>query len=173
MFCHHQHAGEFGLGKSEVVGLAGDPDQNYASELAELEFVTIAPDASGSRSATGVATVCRPSPGSNSAPGSFKGGHCWRTACSTSRPLSMSLLNVMTWIPSRLGFLGHSYGGKAALWSAAYDTRIKATASHCGCIPYRLTVTRDTGIQAEFVLPGFAQVHDLDDVIAMLGKRAL
>ena len=45
--CHHQHAGNFALGKSEVVGLAGDPDQAYGSELAEQGFITIAPDAIG------------------------------------------------------------------------------------------------------------------------------
>src|SRR3954469_24219623 len=44
VFCHHQHGGAFDLGKSEVVGIAGDADQAYAAELAELGFVTLAPD---------------------------------------------------------------------------------------------------------------------------------
>jgi hypothetical protein len=35
IFCHHQHAGQFDLRKSEVVGLRGDPDQAYAAELAK------------------------------------------------------------------------------------------------------------------------------------------
>jgi hypothetical protein len=35
VYCHHQHHGQFDLGKSEVVGLAGDSDQAYAKELAE------------------------------------------------------------------------------------------------------------------------------------------
>src|SRR5581483_9016140 len=35
VFCYHQHDWNFALGKSEVVGLAGDPDQRYASQLAE------------------------------------------------------------------------------------------------------------------------------------------
>src|SRR5215472_16708998 len=32
IFAHHQHASQFHLGKSEVVGLKGDADQAYASE---------------------------------------------------------------------------------------------------------------------------------------------
>jgi len=45
VLAHHQHAGQFDLGKSEVVGLAGDPDQAYGAELAERGYVVIAPDA--------------------------------------------------------------------------------------------------------------------------------
>jgi hypothetical protein len=45
IFAHHQHAGQFHLGKSEVVGLKGDQEQAYASELAERGYVVIAPDA--------------------------------------------------------------------------------------------------------------------------------
>jgi hypothetical protein len=45
IFAHHQHASQFHLGKSEVVGLEGDTDQAYASELAERGYVVIAPDA--------------------------------------------------------------------------------------------------------------------------------
>jgi hypothetical protein len=53
IFCHHQHAGRFDLGQSEVVGLRGSPDQAHAAELARQGYLTIAPDAmlrtSGSR----------------------------------------------------------------------------------------------------------------------------
>ena len=45
IYCFHQHAGNWRLGKSEVVGLAGSPDQSYAKELAERGYVTLAPDA--------------------------------------------------------------------------------------------------------------------------------
>ena len=47
IFCHHQHAGQFDLGKSEVVGLRGDPDQAYAAELAGRGYLTVSPDAIG------------------------------------------------------------------------------------------------------------------------------
>ena len=45
IYCHHQHAGNHLLGKSEVVGLDGAKDQAYAHELAELGFITLSPDA--------------------------------------------------------------------------------------------------------------------------------
>ncbi len=173
VFCHHQHAGEFGLGKSELVGLAGDPDQNYASELAELGFVTIAPDAIGFEernwSGDGQQNVSWFELSTR-----LLQGRTLLADCLSDISTALDVLAQRDDVdPSRIGFIGHSYGGKAAIWAAAYDTRIRATVSHCGCIPYRLTMTRDTGIQAEFVLPGFAQVHDLDDVIATLGTRAL
>jgi hypothetical protein len=40
IFCHHQHAGNFRIGKSELVGLDGDPNQAYAEELAERGYIT-------------------------------------------------------------------------------------------------------------------------------------
>jgi dienelactone hydrolase len=45
VIAHHQHAGQFDLGKSEVVGLAGNPDQAYGAELAECGYLVMAPDA--------------------------------------------------------------------------------------------------------------------------------
>ena len=45
IYCHHQHAGNFKLGKSEVVGLAGNSNQALAVELVERGYITFAPDA--------------------------------------------------------------------------------------------------------------------------------
>ncbi len=41
---HHQHASQRHLGKSEVVGLAGDPLQAFGPALAQRGFVVLAPD---------------------------------------------------------------------------------------------------------------------------------
>lgn len=38
--------------------------------------------------------------------------------------------------------------------------------SSCGCIPYRDSFTRDSGFQAELVVPGFAARYDVEDVLA-------
>src|SRR5437879_776658 len=44
ILCLHQHAGQFELGKSEPAGLAGNPEQHYALELARRGYVTLVAD---------------------------------------------------------------------------------------------------------------------------------
>src|SRR6185503_6414815 len=44
VLCLHQHAGQYDLGKSEPAGLAGNPEQHYALQLARRGFVTLTPD---------------------------------------------------------------------------------------------------------------------------------
>lgn len=161
VFCHHQHAGRFHLGKSEVVGLRGDPDLAYAHELAERGYVAIAPDAIGfeERNWSGDGNVTWFELSTRLVQG--------RTLLADCLAEVSAALDVLEQHDvSSIGFIGHSYGGRVALWAPAFDERIRASASNCGCIPYRLSLTRDTGIQAEFVVPGFAEAYDVDDVVA-------
>ena len=52
--------------------------------------------------------------------------------------------------PSRIGLIGHSYGGRMAIRASAFDERIRAAVSNCGCVNYRNSLTRDAGIQMAF-----------------------
>ncbi|MCA9345840.1 dienelactone hydrolase family protein [Candidatus Saccharibacteria bacterium] len=164
IFCHHQHHGQFELGKSEVVGLAGDPNQAYAKELAERGFITFAPDAIAFEerdwSKQGVAEYFE-----------------LATRLVQGKTLMAKVLHDVSvgvdYLTSRydvdankLGFIGHSYGGRMALWVPAFDNRIKASVSNCGCVDYKHSLTHDTGIQMEFCIPGFMESYDIDDVIA-------
>ena len=164
IFCHHQHAGQFDLGKSEVVGLRGDPDQAYAAELAKREYLTISPDAIGFENR-------------NWANGSNIGWFELSSRLVVGRTLLADLLQEVSLAidyatslpeadPSRVGFIGHSYGGRMAMWAPAWDQRIRASVSNCGCIPYRDSFARDAGFQADFVVPGFASAYDVEDVLA-------
>lgn len=170
VFCHHQHASRFDLGKSEVAGLAGDPDQAYAHELADRGFVTIAPDAIGFEErnwSTGNVTWFELST-------RLVRGQTLLATCLRDVSAGVDVLVSRPEVdPGRIGFIGHSYGGRMALWAPAYDRRFTASVSHGGCIPYRHSYSPDTGVQAEFVLPGFAAGHDLEDVIAEFGRTAL
>ena len=168
VFCHHQHAGQFDLGKSEVCGLRGDPDQAYAAELAQRGFVTIAPDAIGFEDR-------------NWADGQNIGwfelscrlvlGRTLLADCLQEISLAIDYATSLPEVDAtRVGLIGHSYGGRAAMWAPAWDDRIAVSVSNCGCIPYRDSFARDAGFQAEFVVPGFAARYDVEDVLALAGQ---
>ena len=172
IFCHHQHDWNFALGKSEVVGLLGDPNQKYAAELAERGYITFAPDAIGFEernwSGGNAETIC------------FE----LTTRLVAGRNLTAKILHDASVgidylesrdevDPSRLGFIGHSYGGRMAIWLPAIDTRIRASVSNCGCISFRDSLRRDAGIQMEFCIPGIAKAFDIEDVVALVAPTPL
>jgi dienelactone hydrolase len=165
VFCHHQHAGEFDLGKSEVCGLRGDPDQAYAAELAQRGFITISPDAIGfeGRNWNNGQNVCWFELSSRLVLGRTLLADCLQEV-SIAIDLATSLPEADA---SKVGFIGHSYGGRIAMWAPAWDDRISVSVSNCGCIPYRDSFSHDAGFQAEFVVPGFASHYDVEDVLAI------
>ena len=149
IFAHHQHNREFHLGKSEVVGLAGDPDQAYAAELAQRGYVVIAPDAlafeernwsnpSGEAEYYELATR-------------LVQGRTLLSKCLHDISVALDYLATRPEVdPQRIGFIGHSYGGRMAIWAPAIDHRIQASVSNCGCVNYKQSFTHDTGVQMEF-----------------------
>lgn len=172
VFCHHQHASNFDLGKSEVVGLSGDIDQAYASELAERGYVTFAPDA-----------IAFEERNWSSKPGNAEYFSLATRLVQGQTLLAKVINDVMVGInylsqredvdASRIGFIGHSYGGRMALWSPIFDERIKASVSNCGCINYKDSLERDAGIQMEFCVPDIMTLGDIEDFITLIEPRAL
>jgi dienelactone hydrolase len=75
--------------------------------------------------------------------------------------------------PLRIGFIGHSYGGKMAIWAPALDNRIRASVSNCGCVSYKQSLVRDIGVQMEFCLPGVLQIGDVEDIVRLVSPRAV
>ncbi|MEQ7125748.1 dienelactone hydrolase family protein [Actinopolymorpha sp. B11F2] len=168
VFCHHQHARQFDLGKSEVCGLHGDPDQAYAAELAQRGFVAIAADAIGfedrnwdnGQNVTWFELTSR-----------LVLGRTLLADCLQEISLAIDYAaSLPEGDSSRVGFIGHSYGARAAIWAPAWDDRITVSVSNCGCIPYRDSFARDAGFQAEFVVPGFAADYDVEDVLALASQ---
>jgi dienelactone hydrolase len=117
VLCLHQTNGK--LGKDEPAGLGGDPNLHYALHLAERGYVTLAldypnfgeyrfdPYRNGYQSATMKAV--------------------WNNM------RAIDLLQSLPEVDSeKLGCLGHSLGGHNAMFTAAFDTRIKAIVSNCG-----------------------------------------
>ena len=172
VIAHHQHAGQFDLGKSEIVGLAGDPDQAYGAELAERGYVVMAPDALGFEDRNW------------SAIGGQAEYYELASRLVRGQTLSAKVLHdvrvALDYLttrpevdPGRIGFIGHSYGGRMAIWASAFDERIRAAVSNRGCVNYRNSLTRDAGIQMAFGVPGILTLGDLENVFRMSAPRAL
>jgi dienelactone hydrolase len=172
ILAHHQHAGQFDLGKSEVVGLAGDPDQAYGAELAERGYVVIAPDA-----------IAFEERNWSKIPGQAEYYELASRLVRGQTLLGKVLhdvrvaLDYLTSRPDvderRVGFIGHSYGGRMAIWATAFDKRIRAAVSNCGCVNYKNSLTRDAGIQMAFCLPGILNIGDVEDVLRLAAPRAV
>jgi len=173
VFCHHQHDNNFELGKSEVVGLAGDPDQAYAAELAERGYITFAPDA--------IAFEERNWTEDKSGKAEY---FELATRLVQGRTLLAKVLHDISvgidYLESRrevdtrrIGFVGHSYGGRMAIWAPAFDKRIIVSVSNCGCVNYKNSLTHDAGIQMEFCVPAIMQNGDIEDVVKMIEPASL
>lgn len=162
--CFHQHGGNRLLGKSEVVGLAGDPDQAYARELAERGFVTLAADA-----------LCFEERCLDPEAPDYSHVHQLHLRLIRGQTLlgkvlhdvsaGIDLLQSLPQVDAqRIGFIGHSYGGRTALFAPIFDRRIRAAVCSCGSTNYR----EMDGIQFDFVVPGFLRHGDIEDVVRLV-----
>lgn len=172
ILCHHQHAHQFDLGKSEVAGLAGDPDQALGPELAARGYVVVAPDAIGFEERnwsfpTGEAEYYELAT-------RLVRGETLLAKVLHDLTVAVDLLLAQPEVDgTRLGFAGHSYGGRMAIWAPAFDDRIVASVSHCGCVNYKRSLVRHAGVQMEFCVPGIMRHGDVEDVARMVAPRAL
>lgn len=162
IFAHHQHAGQFHLGKSEVAGLAGNPEQAYALELAKRGHVVLAPDAiafeergayEGRLEEPADRTKAGPGAGQQRERFEFTkrilNGSCLQTKMVWDMQRGLDYLVSRPEVDAeRLGCIGHSLGGQQTLFLAALDPRVKAAVSSCG-FASMATVLRD-GINHNF-----------------------
>lgn len=172
LFCHHQHAGNFELGKSEVVGHAGDHDQAIGPELAKRGFVVLAPDAIAFEERnwsmpTGRAVYFELA-------SRVVRGETLLAKVLSDVSAGIDYLSSLDEVdPTRIGFIGHSYGGRMAIWAPVFDERIKASVSNCGCVSYKDSLNREVGIQAEFCVPDILSIGDIEEVVGLVSPRAL
>ena len=117
MLCLHQTTQG---GKDEPAGLAGNPDLHYALELAQRGYVTLVPD--------------YPSFGEH--PYDFDSRHGYSSGSMKAvwdNLRAIDLLETLDEVDAgRIGCMGHSLGGHSALFTAVFETRIRAIVSSCG-----------------------------------------
>lgn len=114
-------------GKDIVTGLAGTASRHYAHELAERGYVCIVPDypTFGGYS---------PDLAAYAAGERLNGQYCSGTMKAIWN--NMRAIDLLETLPEvdadRIGAIGHSLGGHNALYTAAFELRIKAVVTSCG-----------------------------------------
>jgi dienelactone hydrolase len=166
VLCLHQTVA---IGKDEPAGLGKREELRYAVHLAERGHVTLAPD--------------YPSFGeykydfskSRFVSGSMKA--IWNNMRAVDLLVSLNQVDA-----SRIGCIGHSLGGHNAMFTAAFDTRLRATVSNCGFTSFpRYYGGKLKGWTSDRYMPRIATVYGLDpkkvpfdfpEVVAAFAPRA-
>jgi dienelactone hydrolase len=117
VLCLHQTTP---AGKEEPAGLRGDAEMRYALELAQRGYVTLVPD--------------YPSLGEHAYDFAPRHGYVSGTMKAVWDNIrAVDLLESLPEVDAeRIGCLGHSLGGHSAMFTAAFEPRLKAIVSSCG-----------------------------------------
>ena len=167
VLCLHPTNGQ--LGKDEPAGLGGDPNKHYALHLAERGYVTLAPD--------------YPNFGEYKFD-PYQNGY--QSATMKAIWNNMRAIDLLQSLPEvdadRIGCIGHSLGGHNTMFTAAFDTRIKAIVSNCGFNAFPKYKGGDLkGWSHKGYMPRIASVYetkpekmpfDFPEVVAAFAPRA-
>jgi len=117
MLCLHQTVA---IGKKEPVGLGGEANLHYALHLVKRGFVTLSPD--------------YPSFGEYDYDFDPKDGYVSGTMKAIYDNIrAVDLMQTLAEVDAkRIGCIGHSLGGHNAIFTAAFEPRIKVIVSSCG-----------------------------------------
>jgi dienelactone hydrolase len=154
-------------GKAEPVGLGGKKSLRYAADLAERGYVALAPD--------------YPNFGEHRFDPYSHGYSSGTMKAIRDNVRALDLLQSLPEVdPGRLGCIGHSLGGHNAIFTAAFDRRIKAVVSSCGFTAFGRYYGGDlTGWSSKTYMPRIpsyggwrAMPFDFHEVVGALAPRA-
>lgn len=170
--------GTYAQGAQRVAGLVDNPDKAYLDHLCRRGYIVIAPEhfVSGHRI---------PAEGPYDT-GKFYEKHPNWTAVGKftyEHSIAVDVLQTLDQVDGeRIGALGHSLGGHGTFFLAAYDDRIKASASNCAAAFFR----HNPGVEhwardhwyvyfkpiREGLLKGEMPPIDFHEIIALIAPRA-
>lgn len=180
ILAHHQHAGQRHFGKSEVIGLVGDPLQAFGPALAQRGVVVLAPD-----------SICfedRRRNRSGTEPAEDEDGLQHYRELGERLTLGQSLMGkvlsdassaiaILMQQPqvdaARVGLLGHSYGGNTVLFQMAVDARIAFAVSSGALCSYAHKRANDIALEMALIIPSFAALFDLHHLLDCIAPRPL
>jgi dienelactone hydrolase len=175
----HQHNSQWHLGKSEVAGLAGEPLQAFGPALARAGIVVLAPDAVGfeDRRHTGPGIDEREDDWLqyfNEMAYRLVSGRLLATTVLGDAARGLSVLIADERVEdSRVGVLGHSYGGNVTIMLAALDERVRFACASASACSYRQRMLDRTGIEFAHVIPGILELADIGQLVELIAPRPL
>jgi len=173
VLCHHQHAGQYELGKSEVLGWAGNPQQAYAAELCARGYVTFAPDCIGFEERSHPRLAGREYE-------RFLAHRLLLQGLSLQGKMIWDVMRAVDYLSSRaeveasrIGMMGHSLGGCETWWAMSLEPRIKAGAASCGVTTYGAVLAAEWQHNYGWYVPGILKWGDQPEVVSMIAPRPL
>ena len=183
----HQHNSQWEMGKGEIAGLAGDPQQAFGPTLALRGITVLAPDAIGFESrmkkagagASLAPNLDRPNSSAESwlqyynqmAHRLVQGDLLMKKILDDSS-LALSVLQEHTKI-ERLGAIGHSFGGITCPVSGRFGhSSCLRLYQRSGC-SFQHKLANGTGLEMSLIIPGFAEKYDVDDLVCCVAPREI
>lgn len=173
----HQHASNWSIGKSEVVGLTNNSMYSYGIDLVKRGYVVIVPD-----------IICFES---RQGSGRYKDSHDGQKdyerfkfcdylvhgstlQAKTLHDLSVAIdvLCSLEYVDTEnIGAIGHSLGGQEAIWIEWYDERIKVGASSCGVSMIEDIINNHILHNLFLYIPNMLEYCDMDEIISDITKN--
>ena len=161
------------IGKRVVAGEGERANRNYAVELAERGYVTLAPDYPGFGDYVDARKRL------------YNEGYVSCTMKGIVNHIrAIDLLQSLPQVdPERIGCIGHSLGGHNTLFVSVFDSRVKVAVTSCGFTTFAKYMDGDlTGWTHDGYMPRIDSVYDKDparmpfdftEVVAAIAPRAL
>ena len=169
VICHHQHASRYNLAKSEIAGIRGNKNLSYAKEIAERGIATLAIDAIGFEERNKLGKNWWGVEYFEMASRIINGKTLLEKTLSDLSAAIDYIVSRPEVDEKRIGFIGHSYGGRMACILPAYDKRIKVSVANCYArlLKNSLDIKKNTRIPMELVVPNILKFGDFSDFLKL------
>lgn len=172
----HQHAGNWNVGKSEVVGLTNNEMYSYGLDLVKRGYIVIAPDIIGFEDRKGVGEYGADREGQKAYERFLFCDylvHGSTLQAKTLHDLSVAIdvLYSFDYIDkSNIGAIGHSLGGQETVWIEWFDKRIKVGASSCGISMIEDIIKNRILHNFYLYVPNMLNYCDMDEIVEEICK---